>query len=357
MAQEATPTGPFTELDARRLGRVRRYFLRHPRVMDVLVVCLFGIPALLQALLVEAVPEISVAPEHAWVQLLSTLVLIAILLRRRDTPILAAVAVAVVIPLVFAFSGDSGGSEFAAVVMVYTVASLRRPLIAWSVLVGFSVVYVASATLFYAGGPWSLVDDRGEDRIAMTSSASTVAVIAMLIALAIGVNVRARREHVAALIDRANAMARDRDQQSQLAVAGERARIAREMHDVVAHSLTVMVALAEGAKAAGVRDPENATRALDALTDTGRGALDDMRRVLGVLRDPGTDAPLAPESSVPLDELAERFRAAGLPVRMSFSGDLPPEGVPARDAAGRIVQESLTNVLRYARAARWCWSS
>jgi signal transduction histidine kinase len=170
----------------------------------------------------------------------------------------------------------------------------------------------------------------------------------MLIALATGINVRARREHVASLIDRANAMARDRDQQSQLAVAGERARIAREMHDVVAHSLTVMVALAEGAKAAGARDPQNATRALDALTETGRSALDDMRRVLGVLRDPDAAVPLAPERPVPLDELAERFRAAGLPVRMTFTGELPAEGVPARDAAERIVQESLTNVLRYA---------
>lgn len=348
MASVATPSGPFTELDARRLGRVRRYFLRNPRVMDAVVAALFGVPALLQALLAGVVPELSRAPEQAWVQFGGALVLVGVLLRRRDTPILAAGAVAVVIPIVFALSGDSGGTEFAAVVMVYTVASLRRPLLAWSVLVGLAVVYVVSASLFYAGGPWSTVEGDGADHLAMTSSVSTAAIIAMLIALAIGVNVRARREHVASLIDRANSMARDRDQQAQLAVAGERARIAREMHDVVAHSLTVMVALAEGAKAAGARDPVNATRALDALTETGRSALDDMRRVLGVLRDPDADVPLEPERAVPLDELAERFRAAGLPVRTAFVGELPPEGDPVRDAAARIVQESLTNVLRYA---------
>ena len=82
------------------------------------------------------------------------------------------------------------------------------------------------------------------------------------------------------LIERANALARDRDQQSQLARAAERSRIAREMHDVVAHSLSVMIALADGAGAALAKSPERSKVALDELSATGRSALADMRRVL-----------------------------------------------------------------------------
>nr|WP_277818648.1 histidine kinase [Cellulosimicrobium arenosum] len=169
--------------------------------------------------------------------------------------------------------------------------------------------------------------------------------------MAIGSNVRARRQHVADLVDRANAIARDRDQQTRLATAAERARIAREMHDVVAHSITVMVALADGARAAGRKDPELADHALDELTATGRAALADMRRVLGVLREPDEDpdAPLVPaHENHDLEDVVERFRTAGLPVRLVRRGPQPATSPAVRQAALRIVQEALTNVLRYA---------
>jgi signal transduction histidine kinase len=171
-----------------------------------------------------------------------------------------------------------------------------------------------------------------------------------MLGLAIGGSVRGRRLHVADLVGRANAIARDRDQQAQLAAATERARISREMHDVVAHSLTVMVALADGAKALGAKDPALAGEALDELTETGRAALADMRRVLGVLRDPdGSAAPLTPTEDVPsLEDIVERFRHAGLPVRLVRVGAQPDPDPGLRQTAHRIVQESLTNVLRYA---------
>src|SRR5690606_13607981 len=119
-------------------------------------------------------------------------------------------------------------------------------------------------------------------------------------------------------------------------------------HDVVAPSLTVMVALADGARAASVTDPAGAERALDALTETGRSALADMRRVLGVLRDPVDDAPLEPEPDVGLEELVERFRTAGLPTRLVRRGALDQLPIAVRRSMWRIVQESLTNVLRHA---------
>ena len=100
-----------------------------------------------------------------------------------------------------------------------------------------------------------------------------------------GVYVRTRREHIAALTERAHQLERDRDQQGRLAAAEERARIAREMHDVVAHNLSVMIALADGAQLTAKRDPDAAERAMGAVSSTGREALDEMRRLLGVLRE------------------------------------------------------------------------
>ncbi len=179
--------------------------------------------------------------------------------------------------------------------------------------------------------------------------------ILCLVALAIGTNVRARRQHVSDLVERANSIARDRDQQAQLAAAAERTRIAREMHDVVAHSLTVMVALADGAKASGAKNPELAGHALDELTATGRAALADMRRVLGVLREPG-GADRAPrararDARARGDRRAVPHRRAA--VRLVRSGPQPTPGPALRQTAHRIVQESLTNVLRYAPLSPW----
>src|SRR5690606_25590367 len=135
----------------------------------------------------------------------------------------------------------------------------------------------------------AVVGEPIEQSAEVVVPAIALLVVMTVIAIAIGVSVRGRRQHIDALIQRANALAHDREQQAALAVAEERTRIARELHDVVAHSLTVMVALADGARAASVTDPAGAERALDALTETGRSALADMRRVLGVLRDPVDD--------------------------------------------------------------------
>jgi len=99
----------------------------------------------------------------------------------------------------------------------------------------------------------------------------------------IGISARQRREHVAVLVERANVLAQDRDRQAQLARAEERSRIAREMHDVVAHSISVMITLSDGAAAALDRAPDRSRRALAELSAAGRAALGDMRRVLGAL--------------------------------------------------------------------------
>lgn len=193
---------------------------------------------------------------------------------------------------------------------------------------------------------------------------------------AFGLARRSRRETLEALVDRAEQLERERDQQAQIATAAERARIAREMHDIVAHSLTVMIAQADGGRYAAGADPTAATRALGTIGETGRAALTDMRRLLGVLREgppprtgsvPVVAAPTAqpsgaspnatvaagpaftPQPSVEdVPTLVEQVRASGLRVSLVRTGTPrhPPPGVGL--TAYRIVQEAMTNVLKHA---------
>ena len=135
----------------------------------------------------------------------------------------------------------------------------------------------------------------------------------MLAATLIGVNVGNRKRYVAALVDRAAQLARERDQQAQLARVSERARIAREMHDIISHSLSVIVALADGADAIAQIDPERSRVAMREVAATGRNSMAEMRRLLGVLgEDSDTDvaapavAPDAPLNPQPgLGQLAD----------------------------------------------------
>jgi signal transduction histidine kinase len=169
-----------------------------------------------------------------------------------------------------------------------------------------------------------------------------------LAAAVLGANIRIRRAHLASLEDRAIRLERERDQRAQLAVAGERARIAREMHDIITHNLSVMVALADAAVFAQHRDPDQTTAAMRQICGTGRQALTDMRRFLGVLRDDEPDALRHPIPGIAqLESLAEQVRAAGLPVRLEVAGDTPPLPAAAQLTVYRLVQEALTNALKH----------
>jgi signal transduction histidine kinase len=136
----------------------------------------------------------------------------------------------------------------------------------------------------------------------------------------------------------------ERDQQAEIGAARERARIARELHDVVAHSLAVMVAQADGGRYAASEDPGAARRALAQIAETGRDALAQMRRLLGILR--------AGEEGADLPGLVGRLAGAGLPVELEVEGrarELPAE---LRLSIHRVAQEALTNVLRHADSPR-----
>lgn len=185
-----------------------------------------------------------------------------------------------------------------------------------------------------------------EFQLISSIAAGTSIALSNIVATGIGISVRQRREHE-------QEVAAWAAQAASLGSVNERNRIAREMHDIVAHSLTVMVTLSDGAAVVVKKDPDRAADVLAELSRTGRMALADMRRVLGVLRDDASAGqaprqPLATGDS--FAKLLDGFRTAGLPVHYSHTGPALPADAAFQLTVYRIVQESLTNVLRYGRA-------
>ncbi len=223
----------------------------------------------------------------------------------------------------------------ALVIGLYTVAVLRPRRDA-----------VIAAVLLAAGAVVSSIHVFADNWL--PSAVSLVAVVAA--ATVLGLYIRTRRVLLDELRERAKRLEHDREQELALAAAEERTRIAREMHDIVAHHLTVMVALSDGAAAKVASAPEQAADVMRTVSATGRLALTDTRRLLGVLRDRDDDAATrAPLPDVArLDELIDRVRTAGLSVRYEVEGAPPVDAAAVQLALYRIVQESLTNTMKHA---------
>jgi len=148
---------------------------------------------------------------------------------------------------------------------------------------------------------------------------------------------------------RIEALDRERDGRARTAVAEERQRIARELHDVVAHGLVVMVVQAQGARRILDQDPERAREALRAIEQTGQTALEEMRRSLGILREAAASAELAPQPTLgDLDGLLDEMRRAGLVVDLRIEGERRALAEGVDRSAYRIVQEALTNTIKHA---------
>jgi signal transduction histidine kinase len=168
-------------------------------------------------------------------------------------------------------------------------------------------------------------------------------------AAALGFAVRIRRAQLAALRDRAVQLEIERDQRSRLAAATERARVAREMHYIVGHGLSVIITLADGGRYAADIAPERSKQALQLIGDTGRRSLAELRRILGVLREQTDEPDLSPQPGIrDLDPLCQRIRAAGPQVEYQSTGELGTLDLGVQLAAYRIVQEALTNTLKHA---------
>jgi len=180
---------------------------------------------------------------------------------------------------------------------------------------------------------------------------------AWLVGLVVRKQLDARAEHIAALAERAELLAAKQEESERRATLAERLRIARELHDIVAHHLSVVVIQAQGAQRIADKDPARATAAMADVERTGRTALEEMRRLLGLLRTGEPAAAMPDGAYVPplgladVDDLAERLRRAGLDITVVRRGEAPevPEDVGL--TVYRIVQEALTNVLKHAGPA------
>jgi signal transduction histidine kinase len=176
---------------------------------------------------------------------------------------------------------------------------------------------------------------------------SAMVVAALFAGLAAGSGSR----YLAWMDERARRLETERDQQAVIAAAAERTRIARELHDIVSHSLSVVITLADAASVVGRSDPVGGVEAMTEASEVARCALTDMRAMLGVLRTEEPPAGLAPQPGLDdLGALVERIRATGLPVDLSVEGTPFPLGAAAELTAYRVVQEALTNTLRHAKA-------
>ncbi len=168
----------------------------------------------------------------------------------------------------------------------------------------------------------------------------------------LGITVRQRRALLLSLRQEAARLEVERDQEGRLGAAAERARIAREMHDIVSHNLTVMIALADGATYALASSPERARPAIERVSTTGRQALVEMRRLLGVLHEEPSGHPLEPQPSLDrLDDLLTRVQAAGIPVTVEIDGDPHALSDGVQLTVFRVAQEALTNTLKHAAGA------
>ena len=170
----------------------------------------------------------------------------------------------------------------------------------------------------------------------------------------LGDRARVQRALAAELAERAARLEREREGEARRAVAEERARIARELHDVVAHHVSMMVVQAEAGQVAVERDPARAAGAFEAIAATGRQALVEMRRLLGVLRGDGAQAPsLAPQPGLAeMPSLVEQVGRAGLEVELVVEGDPAPLPAGVELSAYRIVQEALTNAVKHGASGR-----
>jgi signal transduction histidine kinase len=192
----------------------------------------------------------------------------------------------------------------------------------------------------------------GDDSSDTSRSEWTVFVSALVAAWAVGSGTRSRRAHLEELRARARELERDRDLQAAFAVAAERGRISRELHDVVAHGLSVMVIQAQGGAAALDNRPADTRSALDAIVRTGRESLADMRRVLAAVG--AVDDAWHPQPGLAqLTALVAQVRKAGTPVGLRVEGTTVPLPSTVDLSAYRIVQEALTNTMKHAgRGAR-----
>ncbi|WP_329281142.1 sensor histidine kinase [Streptomyces sp. NBC_00691] len=334
MTTEATATTSLSRSLQQLLARVRAFDAHRPWPWDATLTLFWTAAAAVDASggWRNTAPDPTVP---SWLVVTLSLCLSLPLYLRRRNP-LAVLTVMSCAALVSAASGASLQAGYLQLVPVFHIALTRPPrALLW-----------ASALLLPPLLTGAVRFPRGSWDQQVVPTLSSYALVALL-----GIAVRSRKDHTAALVDRARRLEIERDQEVRLAAAAERTRIAREMHDIIGHNLSVITGLADGGRYAAAKHPERATQALDAIGTTSREALAELRRLLGVLRDDEQEAARDPQPTLAdLDTLITGVRKAGLPVRLDLRDS--PRARPLTPGAQltvyRTVQEALTNTLKHA---------
>lgn len=319
-------------------GMVRRFWMRHRVTADLVIAALcLGLGLLASSSSESLLPPATVAV----LDILAPAWLVAAclsLLLRRHAPIVPFIA-SVILEVILLLSERPGGSPVF-LASCYALAMYGSGRAAW---IGYGLAVGAVSAAAFPLMAVGMISLQGGVDVMLN------AVLFGAVGTLIGVNVGDRRRYLDAVIDRSRQLLVERDQQAQLAAANERARIAREMHDIVSHSLTVIVALSEGA--AATSDRAQADAAVTAAATTARGALDEMRAMLGVLRtaDP-KGSPLTPLLAPRPHETVANAQRAGYPVTLSVTDAEELHPLVAH-AVSRLVQEGVTNAMRHAPTA------
>ncbi|RPK94701.1 sensor histidine kinase [Streptomyces sp. ADI98-10] len=318
------------------MQRLYDFIRRHPTGVDVFwAVFLLGLSG------VSMVSGMYDAGREEVVAVPVVLGLSTVVALRRKAPekmLLLAILVGVV---QLVFDVRPGIGNFAMLVITYTVATVGERWASRLALVCSLSAAALSQLRWEAepGGSWPQV-------IFVT----VIMTVPFVLAWVLGDSLRTRRAYFDQLEERAARLEREREAQSKVAVAAERARIARELHDVVAHNVSVMVVQADGAAYVMDAAPDQAKQALETISSTGRQALAEMRRLLGVLRtgDAPESGEYVPQPDVEqIEDLVEQVRQTGLEVDFKVEGTPRPLPSGVELTAYRVVQEALTNTRKH----------
>ncbi|WP_309062088.1 sensor histidine kinase [Streptomyces sp.] len=318
------------------MQRLYDFLRRHPAWVDGFwAVVLFGI-SVLSAAPAEAARGTELPALTVPVTLLLCLV---VALRRRMPERMLVLALAVGVAQLIT-DVSTVPADFALLVIVYTVAAIGAR---WASRLALTAGLCA-APLAQVRWPNEEVGTAGNLAIVIFQT------VPFALAWVLGDSIRTRRAYFAQLEERAARLEKEREAQAKVAVAAERARIARELHDVVAHNVSVMVVQADGAAYVLDAAPDQAKKALETISSTGRQALAEMRRLLGVLRtgEHQEAGEYVPQPDVQqIEDLVEQCRDSGLPVDFKIEGTPRPLPSGVELTAYRIVQEALTNTRKH----------
>ncbi|ALE94136.1 histidine kinase [Arthrobacter alpinus] len=318
------------------------WFRRHRFAVDFVLMAVLWLTVMPFSLMTTGATADSVP--HIAGGMVFTTALVVPLAWRRTRTVMAGIIIAVVAIAQWALAVQPMPSNIAVPLIVYPLAAFGPR---WASLGGLGLALMGAVMLvtryFYNLTSASLVD--------LPYGAVLILVVWVLVLFSwtAGDLTRTKRLREQALADRAYRLEIEAQHERELASSDERAHIAREMHDIVAHSLSVIITQADGARYAAVANPEIAPATLATIAETGRSSLQEMRRLLGVLRG-DEDASMRPLPGLAdLDELLLGIRAAGLPVSFDVRGE-PRRMLPAGAelTAYRVVQEGLTNVIKHA---------